>query len=352
MEINLSEEKNLSDFFQPAEWAEHESCWLAWPSHSELWQENLIPAQTEFIAFCEAICDLDPKTKLPRGERIDLLVPFDGAKTQAQQLLKHLPVTYHEIPFGDIWLRDTAPIFLKTKAGNKACVQFLFNGWGGKYNLPHDNEVATRMAAVSGVKSFSDNWIFEGGSIEVDGQGTALTTRQCLLNPNRNSRLTTKEIEYKIKDALGIKKLLWLNEGLVNDHTDGHIDTLARFYAPGKVVIMKAQDRSDPNYECLKKIETELRGMTDAQGRALEIHTITSPGSVVDENERVMPASYLNFYISNTCVIVPTYGNANDEAAVAALSECFPTRKTIGLSALAILSGGGAFHCISQQEPK
>jgi agmatine deiminase len=344
--------QGLNDYYQPAEWALHQSCWLAWPSHSDLWQENLVPAQKEFIALCEAIVDLDPLTKKPRGEAIDLLVPFDAAFLEAKEALKHLPITYHHIAFGDIWLRDTAPIFLSGIEGTRASVRFQFNGWGGKFDFPYDKEVAANIANASGIKSFSAEWVLEGGSIDVDGQGTALTSRQCLLNTNRNVQLSQRNIEERLRAALGIKKVLWLNDGLINDHTDGHIDTIARFCGPGAVVIMKAVSSDDPNREILEKIEEDLTQMTDVNNQALTIHKVPSPGAIRDETGRLMPASYLNFYISNTCVIVPTYGSPQDNPAVEAIARCFPGRKTIGLSARAILSGGGAFHCISQQVPK
>ncbi len=341
-----------SDYFQPAEWEPHRSVWLAWPSHHELWQDNLIPAQNEFIAFCEAICDFDPETKLPQGKSIDLLVPSPQAMKEAQLKLAHLPVVFHEVLFGDIWLRDSAPLFLKNHAGVSATVQFKFNGWGGKYDLPHDTDVSANVARAADYIAFCEDWILEGGSIEVDGQGTALTTKQCLLNPNRNPGLSKSDIEEKLKSSLGTQKVLWLDQGLLNDHTDGHIDTLARFCAPGQVLCMKAADEQDPNAATYKQIESDLRGMTDAKGRTLKIHTVSSPGAVRDEDGKIMPASYLNFYISNTCVIVPTYGSPQDQKAVEMIASCFPNRKTVGLSSIAILSGGGAFHCISQQEPK
>lgn len=352
MFLNIDHTVNKSEeFYQPAEWDLHRSTWLAWPSHGELWQDNLEPAQNEFVAFCEAICDLDPVSKKPCGECIDLLVPNEQAKQEAMKALGHLPVTYHDIPFGDIWLRDSAPIFVKNKSGQLKTVQFRFNGWGGKYDLPHDKEVAKNIAHVTGLPSTTHTWILEGGSVEVDGQGTILTTKQCLMNPNRNHSFSRKEMETRLERALGGTKVLWISEGLLNDHTDGHIDTLVRFYAPGKVLCMKAAEDNDPNADVLSKIESELREMTDAHGRKLEVHTITSPGRICDEEGKIMPASYLNFYISNTCVIVPTYGSTQDKLAVEMIAPFFPDRKTVGLTSIAILSGGGAFHCISQQEP-
>lgn len=339
-------------FHQPAEWEDHEAVWLAWPSHAELWREDLLAAQAEFLDFAKAIADLDPATKQPRGERMNVLVPDVASGAAAEKALAGLPVRIHLIPFGDIWLRDTAPVFLKDEAGLSATVRFHFNGWGGKFELPHDDLVSTRIAETTNLRAFSVPFVLEGGSVEVDGQGTCLVTRQCLLNENRNPGLTEEQVEIALKNTFGVEKVLWLDSGLKNDHTDGHIDNIARFIAPGVVLCMKSDMPDDPNRETYLKIEADLRAMTDARGRRLRVLTVTSPGRIENEEGRIVPASYLNFYIANSTVIVPTYGSPRDDEAVHAISKCFPGRRTVGLSAIAILTGGGAFHCISQQQPK
>jgi agmatine deiminase len=335
-------------FSQPAEWALHDSCFLAWPSHAELWQENLPAAQNEFTKLCEAIVDLDPATGIARGESLEILVKDELSFAQAKAALAKLPVRFHQIPFGDIWLRDTAPIFLTNKDGLVACAKFNFNGWGGKYDLPFDAEVSTRIAEASEVPVFSHSFILEGGSIEVDGEGTCLTSKQCLLNPNRNPDLNQKEVEAKLMQSLGVEKVLWLGDGLLNDHTDGHIDTIARYVAPATIACMQTTDQTDPNYEVLETIARDLETFTDAKGRKIKVVRVPSPGIVLSDAGEAMPAS---FYIANSTVVVPTYGVENDQAAVAAIAKIFPTRKTIGSPAYAILSGGGAFHCITQQRP-
>ncbi len=334
----------MDKYFQPAEWALHRAVWLAWPGNGELWQDHLRPAQAEFVAFCRAITD-------HQGEALEILIPSESTKREIASQFAGMPVQFHVIPYGDIWLRDTAPIFLKSKDGKRACVRFGFNGWGKKYVLPHDSEVAASIAAVSQQLCFQESLVLEGGSVEVDGEGTCLTTKQCLLNPNRNSLYSMADLEHKLLSTLGVSKTLWLDEGLINDHTDGHIDTLARFVAPGKILCMKPKDSNDPNYRVLTRIIEMLSEMTDARGRRLEVLTVPSPGAVLDASQRLMPASYLNFYIGNSTVIVPVYGTPMDSEAVARLAECFPGRRTVGLMAKSILSGGGAFHCISQQEP-
>lgn len=335
----------------PAEWEHHESVWLAWPSAADLWEDELPYAQKEFLALCEAIADPDSKTGVLLGERLNIVVNDKKSAADAEKRLAHLAPEFHLIPFGDIWFRDTLPVFLRNAKGERASVSFKFNGWGNKYSLPGDDTVGMTVAKEAGFKTFATDWIFEGGALEVDGEGTCLTSRQCLLNPNRNPALGEKEIEKIICDYLGVDKVLWVGEGLKNDHTDGHIDTIVRFIAPAKVMIMTTDDPKDPNYEILKKIDQELQGQVDAKGRRLEIVRIPSPGVVLDFEGKIMPASYVNFYISNTKVIVPVYGSPNDEKAVEAIGKHFLSRQTIGLSAKSILEGGGAFHCISQQVP-
>ena len=332
---------------QPAEWDRHSACWLAWPSHGHLWQENLAPAQAEFAALCLAIAEED-------GEALNLLVQDEIAEAQARAALAPVlaKVRFHPVPVGDIWLRDTAPIFVKDSVGHLHAACFRFNGWGGKYELPGDDHVAARVAGRSGAHLIAHDWILEGGSVDVDGEGTVLTTRQCLLNPNRNPGLGQAQIEAALREGLGAEKVLWLDEGLINDHTDGHIDTLARFVAPGVVVCMQAMDPADPNAATLDRLAADLAAMTDAKGRKLQAVRIPSPGVLKNEDGELMPASYVNFYIGNHTVVVPTYGVAHDEVAVAALAPLFPSRRVVGRSARAILSGGGAFHCITQQQPE
>jgi agmatine deiminase len=332
---------------QPAEWDRHSACWLAWPSHGHLWGGNLPPAQAEFAALCIAITE-------GGGEALKVLVQDDAAEAEARSALTPVleKVRFHRVPVGDIWLRDTAPIFVKDEAGTQHAACFRFNGWGGKYVLPEDDRVAARVAERSGLPVIEHDWILEGGSVEVDGEGTVLTTRQCLLNPNRNPGMNQAEIEADLRRGLGAEKVLWLDEGLLNDHTDGHIDTLARFVAPGVVVCMEALGAGDPNAATLNRIAADLASFTDARGRKLKVVRIPSPGVVRDEDGEFMPASFVNFYIGNRSVVVPVYGTPFDEEAVAAIAHLFPHHRTVGRSARAILSGGGAFHCITQQQPE
>ncbi len=339
--MNVALSPKAQGFRQPAEWEKQDAVWLAFPSHGELWLENLLSAQKEFIAFCEA---------LGPGEQLNVLVPDIEAGKTAENALKHLRARIYLVPFGDIWLRDTAPVFL-TSGTEVAAACFGFNSWGGKYNLPYDTEVSARVADESGLRRFTLPLILEGGSVESDGEGTCLTSRQCLLNPNRNPGMSQAQIETALLEGLGADKILWLGDGLLNDHTDGHIDTIARFVGPGQVLCMRAGGEDDPNREILAKIEADLNAMTDAKGRALSVGVIPSPGEVLNEDGDVMPASYLNFYIGNQAVVVPTYGTKYDDEAVRAIAAYFPKHRTLGCSAKSILTGGGAFHCISQHQP-
>jgi agmatine deiminase len=338
-------------FRQPAEWDRHEGVWLAWPSHLDLWGDALGKVRSAFTSFASAITDVDPTTGRPRGERLEVLVPDAANESLAKSALAGLGARFHRIPFGDIWLRDTAPVFLTGEGGARASVSFAFNGWGGKYVLPHDGDVSSRVAEAAGLPAFRFPWVLEGGSVEVDGGGTCLTTRQCLLHPNRNPAMTQEAVEAGLRDALGVTTFLWLGDGLRNDHTDGHVDTLARFVAPGVAVCMSPDGNGDPNRDVLLAVARDLASFRDAEGRALDVARIPSPGLVLDPAGEGMPASYVNFYIANTTVVVPAYGVPNDEAAREGVAKLFPTRRVLSVPARDLLGGGGAFHCITQQVP-
>ncbi len=318
---------------QPAEWSRHAATWTAFPSHAELWEDDLAPAQAEVAAMVRAIA---------AGERVELLIANAEAEAVARAMLSGADVGFHRFGFGDIWLRDTGPLFMASPVG-AAAAGFRFNGWGGKYDLPGDDGVAAFVAGEAGVPLARHGWVLEGGAIDCDGTGLAVTTEQCLLNPNRNPRMDRTEVESHLRRDLGIDRLLWLGDGLANDHTDGHVDNLARFVAPG-VLALPVPENDDPNRAV----------MMDAHDRArdfgLDVVGIPSAGRIERDGE-IVPASHMNFYIANTVVVVPTYGGASDGAAVAAVAALFPGRDCIGLRADHILTGGGSFHCITQQQP-
>ncbi|WP_267396331.1 agmatine deiminase family protein [Sphingomonas sp. GC_Shp_1] len=315
----------------PAEWAHHKAVWIGFPSHPELWQEDLDPARDEVVAFARAV-HADG-----RGEQVILVAADEEAATAARRLASFADVIIE--PFGDIWLRDTAPIIL----GNGTASDFEFNGWGGKYDLPGDDTIGLRLGKRLGRQVGYCNWVLEGGAIDGDGTGTAITTEQCLLNANRNPTLTKAQIETRLHDDLGFTRVVWLGEGLLNDHTDGHVDNLARFVGEGRVALPEAVE-NDPNWLVYKNAQR------DARAAGLEVVTIPSPGRVL-RDEEIVPASYMNFYIGNAAVVVPIYGTEHDQRAVAAIQALFPDREAVGLRADSILTGGGSFHCISQQIP-
>lgn len=328
----------------PAEWSPHRAMWVGFPSHEELWQDNLEPAQAEVAALALALAG-------PGAERVRLMVCGDAAEAKARALVGAAPgIEIVRGQFGDIWLRDTGPIFLKQGEADIA-EGFVFNGWGGKYDFPGDEIVAEQIAAASGAPLEMADFILEGGSLDHDGFGAMLTTRQCLLNPNRNPGWTEADAEAALGRALGAKKVLWLDAGLVNDHTDGHVDNLARFVAPGVVACPVAFGRADPNADIYDETARQLASFTTERGSPLQVVRVASPGRTEDEDGEVVPASHMNFLIANEAVIVPVYDDVSAPYAVEALRSLFPERTVIGLPSKAILTGGGSFHCISQQEP-
>jgi agmatine deiminase len=328
----------------PAEWAPHRAMWLGFPSHAELWEDDLAAAQAEVAALARALAG-------PGAERVLLMTGSPEGEAAARALLGEVAgVVIIPGAFGDIWLRDTGPIFAKGPRGLQAQA-FRFNGWGGKYDLEHDDTVAAQIAQASGAPLTPHDFILEGGAVDHDGEGTVLTTGQCVLNPNRNPGWTEAVAEAAFAEALGARKVLWLGEGLANDHTDGHVDNLARFVAPGVVACPVAWGRGDPNAAAYDDAAQRLLGMTDAAGRKLKVMRIPSPGWIDGPERRAAPASHMNFLIANRAVIVPIYADQPGAFAVQALEHLFPGRSVIGLPSKAILTGGGSFHCITQQEP-
>jgi len=318
------------------EWAPHEAVWIGFPSDPELWLADLKPAQREVAAFAEAV------HAGGKGEQVWLVASHGDAAAVARELAPIAQLIVE--PFGDIWLRDTGPVVLGSGKQRRA-QGFRFNGWGGKYELAGDNTIGERIAGHAALPYSQAGWILEGGAIDHDGSGTVVTTEQCLLNPNRNSKLTREDVEDALRRDLGFERVVWLGEGLANDHTDGHIDNLARFVAPGRIAI-PTPAKDDPNAAIYRDAAQRLR---DAK---LDIVNLPSPGTIRNEDGDIVPASYMNFYIGNAAVVVPQYGAPNDAAAVHAIQALFPDRVAIGLRADHILTGGGSFHCISQQVPE
>jgi agmatine deiminase len=318
--------------------------WLGFPSHAELWEDDLEPAQQEVAALARALAG-------PGREQVRLMVCGEAAMAAARALLGDVDgVELTPGRFGDIWLRDTGPIFLSGGAAPKAA-SFRFNGWGGKYVLEGDEAVAGQIAAAAGAQLAAHDFVLEGGAVEHDGQGLVLTTRQCLLNPNRNPGWSEADVERALGEALGARKVLWLDDGLVGDHTDGHVDNLARFVAPGVVACPIAFGHDDPNAEAYDAAARALAAMTDVTGAPLKVMRIPSPGRILNDDGAPVAASHMNFLIANGAVIAPVYARQAGDFALAALRSLFPGREVIGLPSRAILTGGGSFHCVTQQEP-
>ena len=355
----------------PAEWEPHAGCWLAWPSHAEEWNGQLEPPRREVAALCAAIAN----TNRFRGvsdetadggrvadqiadqiadqvaETVNVLVRNEETERDARHALANLPVRFHRMDYGDIWLRDTGPIFLHAE-GSTFAACFAWNGWGGKYHFPADDDVSVHIAARAGAPFARHNWIVEGGALEHNGQGTLITTRQCLLNHNRNKNLDQADIEARLQSNLAIEHVIWLDRGLHNDHTDGHVDNLARFVDRKTVLCMRAHSGDDPNRDVLQNIFEVLKNAHNTSNEVLEIIEIPSPGRVLDDTGELMPASYANFYIGNQTVAVPVFGTPFDGEAVATIARLFPERCTVGLEARGVLAGGGGFHCITREQPQ
>ena len=321
--------------FLPPEWHPQDWLWIGFPHAEEEWPGTLARAQEQIAAFANAVAE--------SGQEVRLLVR-DAANEARAQALVGAKVTLERRVYGDIWLRDTGPLVLLDADGRRVAKRFAFNGWGGKYLMQGDQTIGAELARDAGLAIETHDWVLEGGAVDCDGTGLAVTTEQCLLNPNRNPGLSREEIEARLASNLGFERLLWLGEGLRNDHTDGHVDNLARFVAPGVLALPLAGGAGDPNAAIYRDARDRARAF------GLEVRDIPSPG-LLGNAESPEPASYMNFTVTSRLVVVPTFGSPEDKAGVAAVAGCFPGREVVGLPGDAVLAGGGGFHCASQQMP-
>ena len=342
----LSQTPAALGYRMPAEWEPHAATWLSWPRREGIsFPESFDRVLPALRAMVEALIE---------SEHICINVCNGAHEAEARSVLGGLPmerVTFYRIPTNEPWCRDHGPIFLTRDRDPKlALVDWDYNAWGNKYppfNL--DEVVPTRVAEVLKVPVFYPHMILEGGSIEVNGAGALLTTESCLLNKNRNPNFSRDEIEARLRDYLGVRDILWLGDGIAGDDTDGHIDDLARFVSERTVVAVVEEDRDDENYQLLQKNLACLRQMKIGKD-SIEMLTLPMPKKIMREELR-LPASYANFYIANSCVLVPAFADSADELALSVLRECFPHRRVIGIDCRELVWGLGTFHCLTQQQP-
>lgn len=332
-------------YSMPPEWRRHSATWLAWPTDTLTWPERVPQVEEIFLRMIAALAP---------HETVCVLVDDEATERAVRQRCRFhgaANIRFYQIPTVDSWIRDYGPNFIIRGESELAYNDWVFNAWGGKYEeLRKDDAIPKRLESLLNIPRFEPGIVLEGGSIEVNGEGVLMTTEQCLLNPNRNPHLDRTGVEQYLKDYLGVRKVLWLGEGIVGDDTDGHIDDLARFVSPTTIVCALEEDTTDPNYKLLVDNYQRLLHATDATGRPYEIVTVPMPGIVGGREER-LPASYVNFYIANNVVLAPTYGHANDARALKIFQQVFPDRKIVAIPCEPLVWGMGAIHCVTQQQP-
>ena len=351
-------------FFMPGEFAPHSCCWMLWPERKDNWRLDAGPAKKAFSAVAKAIALFEP---------VFMGVSKQGLQTAKHLLSSHSNIILVEMESDDAWMRDVGPTFLKNRQGEVRGIDWGFNAWGGLngglyFPWDKDEKIARSVMEKAHVSGYKAPIILEGGSIHTDGEGTLLTTEQCLLNPNRNPSLSKGKIESILKDYLGVNTIIWLSQGVVMDETDGHVDNICCFSKPGEVLLHWTDDPSDPQYEISEDALKRLSKARDAKGRAITVHKLhqpgplfmseeesksiekTNPGMIREKGAR-LAASYVNFYIANSGVVMPVFDDPHDEDALALVRSVFPKRKIIPVKAREILLGGGNIHCITQQQP-
>ncbi|HKT21480.1 MAG TPA: agmatine deiminase family protein [Nitrososphaerales archaeon] len=329
-------------YLMPAEWEKHDATWLSWPKDPNTFPPEILPkVEAAYVKMVDA---------LSRGEEVRILVDDDRMKARVASMVgKGGKVKFIVLKTADVWMRDYAPTCVKGK--DVALVKWRFNAWGNKYDdLLPDDEAGARLAALTGLRTFTPGLVLEGGSIDANGSGSLLTTEQCLLNPNRNPSLGRGEIEEALRGNLGVSNVIWLKDGIEGDDTDGHVDDIARFVGPRTVVVASEQDGADPNHEALKADRALLEAAKDEMGRDLEVAGVPMPPRVEAADGR-LPASHLNFYIGNGAVVVPTFGGDSDRVALRTMEKAFPRRDVVGIDCRALVYGLGTLHCVTQQVP-
>jgi agmatine deiminase len=327
-------------FHMPAEWDQHVGCWMAWPVREATFPNGLAAARAAYAAVARAISGFEPVAMLCPASEFGAVRALCGPGV--------IPLA---VQTSDSWLRDNGPSFLTHPDGRRAGVHWQFNAWGGNYSdYGPDQAVGRTILDHLGLDCFPAPLIMEGGAFHVDGQGTLLTTEQCLLNPNRNPNLDRKQIEQLLAAFLGVRQFIWLGQGYEEDETDGHIDEIACFVKPGTVLTLTTDDRSDPNWAVFQDNLERLSMARDAGGRELDIITLRTPERQ-EQNGVRLTLSYTNFYLANGGVLLPTFDDPADAAAIAVFRRLFPDRTIVTVPALDIVRGGGGIHCITQQQP-
>jgi agmatine deiminase len=349
-------------FRMPGEFEPHRGCWLLWPERSDTWRLGAKPAQQAFVAVATAIAQSEAVTVGVSQAQ------FGNARAQLPEAVRVV-----ELSHNDAWMRDMGPTCVVNGAGEVRGIDWMFNAWGGLqgglyFPWDQDDLVAQKALEIEGLARYRAPLVLEGGGIHVDGQGTALVTEQCLLNPNRNPALDIGQIELLLHEYLGVNTVIWLGEGVFNDETDGHIDNLCCFVKPGEVVLMTTSNRRDPQYRRSQDALRRLSSVRDARGRRLKIHELPQPGPLYMSDAEAqgldatgsakgrhagerLAASYVNFYIGNRVVVMPLLDPRHDKAVQATLKKLFPRRKVMGIPAREIVLGGGGIHCVTQQIP-
>lgn len=330
-------------YSMPAEWERHDSTWLSWPKNPLTFPPEILPGVE--AAYVEIIAALS------RGERVDLLVDDEAMEDRVRSMISRKRLTFHRIRSADVWIRDYGPIFTR-RGTHVAATKWRFNAWGGKYDdLLPDDATGMKVARSAGFQTFQPKVVLEGGSIDVNGKGSLLTTEQCLLNKNRNPTLDKPEIEETLRDYLGVKEVVWLRTGVEGDDTDGHVDDIARFVGERTVVCMSERDGRDVNHAALKQNASLLSNYRDAEGRRLDVVTIAMPRKVEGDDGR-LPASYANFYVGNSAVLVPVFGDSRrDGDALDTIGQWFRGRKVVPVASRELVYGFGGIHCVTQQQP-
>jgi agmatine deiminase len=328
----------------PAEWERHAATWLAWP-------KDPLTFPSGIIEHVEGIYSKMVQA-LATGEVVNVLVDDSEMQRRVASLVGGTRnIVYHKIKSADVWIRDYGPIFVRKQGNGVVATKWTFNAWGNKYDeLKPDNSSGREVAAATGLEIIEPGFVLEGGSIDTNGLGTCITTEQCLLNENRNPRYSRGEIEGVLERFLGFTDIVWLKRGIAGDDTDGHVDDLARFVDERTVICMVEDDRADENHAALEENLEILRSAKDEQGRELRVVPVSMPKKKVGDEER-LPASYANFYIGNSVVLVPIFGDSNDDAALRAIAEAFPGRSIVGINCEALVYGFGGIHCVTQQQP-